>query len=52
MPELYIKEIIIKYYLTAVIIKLRVFIKVKLITFIDTSYTSTKSREDIKTKDA
>jgi hypothetical protein len=52
IPELYIKKIIIKYYLTAVIIELRVFIKTKFIIFIDIFYTPTKSKEDIKIKDA
>jgi hypothetical protein len=52
ISELYIKKIIIKYYPAAVITKLRVSIKVKSITSIDTSYTLTKSREDIKTKNA
>jgi hypothetical protein len=52
MPELYIKKIIIEYYPAVVIIKPRVFIKAKLITFIDTSYAPTESREDIKTKNA
>jgi hypothetical protein len=52
IPELYIKKIIIKYYLAAVITELRVFIRVKLITSINTSYTPTESREDIKTEDA
>jgi hypothetical protein len=50
--KLYIKKIIIKYYLTAVITELRVFIKIKLIIFIDTSYIPTESREDIETEDA
>jgi hypothetical protein len=50
MPELYIKKIIIKYYPAAVITELRVSIKIKLITSIDTSYTLTESREDIKTR--
>jgi uncharacterized membrane protein len=52
MPELYIKKIVIEYYLTAVTIKSRVFIKAKSIIFINTSYILTKSREDIKTEDA
>jgi hypothetical protein len=52
MPELYIKKIIIKYYLTIIIIKLKVFIKIKSVISIDTSYAPTESREDIKTKDA
>jgi hypothetical protein len=52
IPEPRIKKIIIKYYLAAVITELRVFIKVKLIIFINTSYTLIKSREDIEIKDA
>jgi hypothetical protein len=52
IPEPYIKEIIIKYYLTVVIIKPRISIKAKLITSINTFYTLIKSREDIKIKDA
>jgi hypothetical protein len=52
IPELYIEKIIIKYYPTAVITEPRVSIKAKLITFIDTSYTPTESKEDIETKDA
>jgi hypothetical protein len=52
MPELRIKKIIIKYYLTAVITEPKVSIRVKLIISINTSYTPIKSREDIKTKDA
>jgi hypothetical protein len=52
IPKSYIKKTVIKYYPTAVIIKLRIFIKAKLITFIDTSYALIKSREDIKSKDA
>jgi hypothetical protein len=52
ISELYIKKIIIKYYPAAIIIKLRISIRVKLITSIDTSYAPIKSREDIKTKDA
>jgi hypothetical protein len=50
MPELYIKKTIIEYYPTAIIIKLRVFIRVKPIISINTSYAPTESREDIKTK--
>jgi hypothetical protein len=52
IPELYIKKIIIEYYLTAVITELRVFIRAKSIISIDTSYIPTESREDIKTKNA
>jgi hypothetical protein len=52
IPELYIKKIIIEYYPTAVITELRVFIRAKPITSINTSYTPTESREDIKTEDA
>jgi hypothetical protein len=52
IPELYIKKIIIKYYPTVVIIKLRISTKAKPIISIDTSYAPIKSREDIKTKDA
>jgi hypothetical protein len=52
MPELYIKKIITKHYLTAIMTELRVSIKVKLIISIDTFYAPTESREDIETKDA
>jgi hypothetical protein len=52
ISELYIKKIIIKYYPAIIIIKPRVSIKAKLITFINTFYTLTKSRENIKIKNA
>jgi hypothetical protein len=50
IPEPRIKKIIIKYYPAAVIIESRVSIRIKLIISINTSYTPTESREDIKTK--
>jgi hypothetical protein len=52
MPKLYIEKIIIEYYPAAIITKLRVSTRVKSITSINTSYTPTESREDIKTKNA
>jgi hypothetical protein len=52
LPELYIKKIIIKYYPTAVITKLRILIRVKLIIFIDIFYALIKSKEDIEIRDA
>jgi hypothetical protein len=52
ISELYIKEIIIEYYLTAVITEPRISIKVKLIIFIDTSYISIKSKKNIEIKGA
>jgi hypothetical protein len=51
ISELYIEKIIIEYYPAVVITELRVFIKIKFIIFINTSYIPIKSREDIKTRD-
>jgi hypothetical protein len=52
IPELYIKKTVIEYYPIIIIIELRVSIKVKPITSIDTFYAPTESREDIKIKNA
>jgi hypothetical protein len=52
IPELYIKKIIIEHYLTIIIIKSRVFIKIKLIISINISYIPTESRKDIMIKNA
>jgi hypothetical protein len=51
IPEPRIKKTVIEYYPATVIIEPKVFIKAKFIIFINTFYTSIKSREDIKTKD-
>jgi hypothetical protein len=51
IPKPRIKKTVIKYYPAAVITELRVFIKAKLIIFINTFYIFIKSKEDIETKD-
>jgi hypothetical protein len=52
IPELRIKKTVTEYYPAAVITEPRVSIKIKFIISINIFYTPTKSREDIKTKDA
>jgi hypothetical protein len=46
MPELRIKEIIIKYYPAVIITEPKVSIKIKFIIFIDAFYIPTESRKD------
>jgi hypothetical protein len=50
MPEPRIKKTVTEYYPAAVITEPRVSIRAKLITSINTSYTPTKSKENIKTR--
>jgi hypothetical protein len=52
MPEPRIKKTVTEHYPAAIITEPRVSIKAKPVTSIDTSYTPTKSREDIETGDA
>jgi hypothetical protein len=50
IPELYIEKIIIKYYPIIIITEPRIFIRIKLIIFIDTFYILIKNKKDIKIK--
>jgi hypothetical protein len=51
MPELRIEKTVTEYYPTAVITEPKISTRIKFIISIDTSYTPTESREDIKTED-